>query len=140
MIYKEKYKDKLFDWFCKERYMPAIVNGEYKECSSTKCSECELFDLNLDCTTVFNNLLNSKVKEIDWTKVPVDTPVYVRDENDHPWRKRHFKKFDAHNNEYPYRSYDDGRTSWSSDSSEQVCGWKQCKLAEGVDCSEWYKN
>lgn len=60
----------------------------------------------------------------DWDKVPVDTPIYVRDKYDNPWRKAHFAKYE---NGKVY-AWDGGRTSFTS---EKLCSWwKRAKLAE----------
>ena len=59
----------------------------------------------------------------DWSKVPVDTPILVRDSENDEWLHRHFAKFE---DDYVY-AWEDGRTSWSS--SDEV-DWKYAKLAE----------
>lgn len=63
----------------------------------------------------------------DWSKVPVDTPILVKDIENDEWRHRHFAKFED-GVVYSWRA---GRTSWS-----KLCGdedylpWKYAKLAE----------
>ena len=61
----------------------------------------------------------------DWSKVPVDTPILVRDSQDDEWLRRHFAKFE----DGVVYTWDDGRTSWSLSSLGKV-DWKYAKLAE----------
>lgn len=66
--------------------------------------------------------------EVDWTKVPVDTPILVSD-NNADWKRRHFAKY---KNGKVYTWYD-GLTSFTSyDHDEnQMIWWPYAKLAEG---------
>lgn len=140
MLNKEKYAKEILDIVCKTSEMPAIVKNKPISCDDAHCDECKFYNEynESSCNASFIKWANSEYKEpeIDWTKVPVDTPVYVKDRNDNSWRKRYFCKFDIDNG--LYYCYSDGGTSWSSD--KDTCQWMQCKVAEGVDYSEWYKD
>lgn len=137
MLNKEKYAKEILDIVCQDGENPAIINNTPTKCDDVQCSKCKLYYYG-SCARGFAEWANSEYKEheIDWNKVPVDTPVYVRDDSSNDWNKRHFCKFDSDNN--LYSCYFNGNTSWSNENI--LCGWKQCKLAEGVDCSEWYKD
>lgn len=63
---------------------------------------------------------------VDWSKVPVDTPILVSDFNEKNWEKRHFAFFD---NERVY-AWISGTTSWSTDDDKEAMSWKYAKLAE----------
>ena len=64
-------------------------------------------------------------KEVDWSKVPVDTKVLVSDCGKH-WYNRYFVKY-----RYGmYHTFPDGLTSWSANEENGVIKWKYCKLAE----------
>ena len=64
-------------------------------------------------------------QSVDWSKVAVDTPIYVRRSEDEQWKKRHFAKY-----EYgKVHTWCDGTTSWSSD-ADITCVWEFAKLAE----------
>lgn len=63
---------------------------------------------------------------VDWSKVPVDTPILVSDFNEKNWEKRHFAFFD---NERVY-AWVSGTTSWSTDNDKEAMSWKYAKLAE----------
>lgn len=67
-------------------------------------------------------------KEIDWTKVKVDTPVLVRSCETDSWKKRHFAKYE---NGEAY-AFPNGGTSWTEEHCVPVC-WSFTKLAEGSE-------
>ena len=65
-------------------------------------------------------------KEVDWSKVEVDTPILVRDFASEEWRGRYFARYE---NETIY-VWCDGRTSWSAYDNSDVDSWEYVKLAE----------
>lgn len=106
------------------------IPDEYRsgcEDGSLSCSECKL------------NYLMSEVKEpeIDWSKVPKDTPVLVQDYEDETFERRYFESFQP-GCDQPFFCFNNGKTSWSSRSA--TWGWKFCKLAFPEQAKEeWYK-
>jgi len=60
----------------------------------------------------------------DWSKIEVDTKVYVRDNIDQHWKPRYFAKYEKGT----FYAWEDGATSWSAE-SEQFA-WRYYKLAE----------
>ena len=62
---------------------------------------------------------------VDWTKVKVDTPIYVRDFKDRNWKKRYFAFVDG---EFVH-AWENGATSWSVRDKVAV-PWRCAKLAE----------
>lgn len=73
----------------------------------------------LDCD---NNVI-WKREEVDWSKIPVDTKVLVRDSKDGEWRKRYFSEY----KDGRFYTFDMGGTSWSASNKTS---WRECKLAE----------
>lgn len=70
-----------------------------------------------------------KESEVDWSKVPVDTKIYVRDYENVEWIPMYFAK------------YEDGRVyAWSAGGTAWSCsettGWEYAKLAEEENCKE----
>lgn len=137
MLNKEKYAKEIIDIACSVHSF-GKHHGDLCACSSIDCFYCD-FNTEVNCKEKISEWANSEYKEpeIDWTKVPVNTPVYVRNNSSNNWNKMHFCRFDPNNN--LYYCYFNGNTSWSNEEIS-LCGWKQCKLAEGVECSEWYKD
>ena len=137
MLNKEKYAKEILDIVCGGHGI-AKQNGHLQPCSHTVCSKCD-FNTNLDCSEEMRKWANSEYKEreIDWSKVPVDTPIYVWDNNDNRTYKRHFAGYNKLNN--MIIAFDNGGTSWSSGATTTT-RWNHAKIKEGVDCSEWYKD
>lgn len=63
---------------------------------------------------------------VDWSKVAVDTPIYVRAYKGNTWEKRHFAFF-KDGKVYAWLS---GVTSWTAENTNYVFSWKDAKLAE----------
>ena len=59
--------------------------------------------------------------KVDWTKVPVDTKILVRDYEEENWTKRHFAKYE----DDKIYVYDGGKTSFTTNS---VSSWRYSKL------------
>ena len=136
MLNKEKYAKEIIDISC-DGYGIAKQNGHLQPCRYTACSKCD-FNTTLCCPEEMRKWANSEYKEreIDWNKVPVDTPIYVWDNNDSKTYKRYFAGYDKINN--MIIAFDNGGTSWSSGAT--TTRWIHAKIKEGVDCSEWYKD
>lgn len=63
---------------------------------------------------------------VDWSKVPVDTPILVSDEKHEDWVKRYFAFFE-NGKVYAWVA---GATSWSADNNRDASHWEIAKLAE----------
>lgn len=70
--------------------------------------------------------LPEEEKEVDWSKIPVDTKIFVRGNKDSRWFRRHFAK------------YENGKVyAWgnecTSDQTDDCVWWSYAKLAEGEE-------
>lgn len=65
--------------------------------------------------------------EVDWSTIPVDTPIYVSHGGEQ-WHHRHFAKFDGKE----VYAWEDGTTSWSTAKSDDPIGWSYARLAADV--------
>ena len=63
---------------------------------------------------------------VEWSKVPVDTPILVKQYEQDEWEKRHFAYF---KDERVY-AWLCGATSWSADYEGDTTNWNFAKLAE----------
>lgn len=63
---------------------------------------------------------------VDWSKVPVDTPILVTETDGCPWKKRYFAFFDGR----IVQAWKYGATSWSIDDKRDTISWPYAKLAE----------
>ena len=123
---KEKYAEEIKNYngtnFCKDFIKPIIYKKE--NCCGIGCERCAML------TALW---LDEEYTEpgIDWSKVEVDTPILVRDNEDDYWHKFHF----AECKDGEVYAWIGGGTSWTSDDS---CAWKYAKLAEGKENKRCY--
>lgn len=140
MLNKEKYRDKIFE-IAVNHDTCGVKNGEVRPSGELNCYECNFYSSD-HCDMDFQKWANSGYKEleIDWSMVPVDTPVFVRNyEDEIGWNRRYFYKYhDPKKNNSPFEVFMDGATSWSADHNETTL-YKYCKLAREEDIEKYRK-
>lgn len=77
------------------------------------CDKCHM----LQFIWLHEEYKEPKEPEVDWSKVEVDTPIYVKAYDTDAWRRRYFSKYE---NGKIY-TWANGATSWSSENEE--VGW-----------------
>lgn len=94
MLNREKYAKEILNIAC-EGHSIAMIDGKLRQCSGASCSKCD-FNSNINCRKNINEWANSEYVEpqVDWSKVPVDTPILVRDSELFAWSKEHFAKYE----------------------------------------------
>ena len=127
MLNREKYAEEIAEIACNGKNI-AIVAGKPMLCCEASCDTC---DIEYDCTRGLKEWANSEYVEpqVDWSKVPVDTPILVRHSESCGWDRRYFAKY---NNGLVY-AWKQGTTSWSAEDPAYVCDWKYAKLAESEE-------
>lgn len=135
MTNKEKYAKEILDIACTGdnvamRKSDNVIVG----CKKLKCSDCAFttHEKGYCCNDMIEKWANSEYVEppVDWSKVAVDTPILVRDNEDDVWRRRHFAKY-VNNTVYAWNG---GATSWSAcRSGNVITDWKMAKLAENEE-------
>ena len=133
---REKYKNELRDviktkgricGFVIEHGVFRMFGTTYKEsfCGETGC---------VDCATALQLWLDEEYEEpeVDWSKVPVDTLVRVRDDENDEWILMYFKGINERNPLYKFQVWIDGATSKTSRDCDYVA-WKYCELVEDED-------
>lgn len=131
MLNIEYYKDKLVELGVINFNKLAVIEEQPRICNTgILCDECLLNNKNEFCSNEALNWLFAEYEEpkVDWSKVKVDTPILVRDDEDGEWQKRHFARF---KNGKVY-AWHDGLTSWSA-IGEFERSWKYAKLAESEE-------
>ena len=126
MTNREAYREKLDTILAR---VVAVVDGKPTSCASGSCERC-LFMNNCGKTEHKKEVidwLNTEYQEppVDWSKVPIDTPVLASCDGER-WYRRYF----AGVRDGKPETYDVGATSWSVD-NKRTCVWKFVKLAEG---------
>lgn len=128
---KEKYAEELLNIIiCDDSLAFDVDEYTVKGCSETPCISCLFCDVcrshENDISDVRREWLEDEYVEpkIDWSEVPVDTPILVRNSNDDNWRKRYFSKYENGN----IYTWCNGATSWSAEG--HTLAWKYAKLVE----------
>ena len=136
MLNREKYAKEIIDIACEGGNI-AIVDGKPENCRKIKCKGC-VFDGGTMkyCERKTREWANSEYVEpvepsVDWSKVPVDTPILVRDSELFAWSKEHFAKYE---DETVY-TWDYGKTSWSTYDGK-MSSYKYAMLPESEDQNE----
>lgn len=105
--------------YLRELYQELVYYDEdFKWSSNKKWDIMEIYDCD--------NKLIWKRKEVDWSKIPVDTKVLVRNSQDQKWGQRYFAKYE---DEKVY-TFMNGATSWSSWTWDNIIPWEEAKLVE----------
>ena len=116
--------DGTFVYITKDK--PFILDGMYRTNGSKyRCIEVINGTLpSLEACDVMN--IAEELGIVDWSKVEIDTPVFVRDSENDVWKCRYFAKYEY---EKVY-TWVDGRTSWSNKIADVPVSWKYVQLAE----------
>lgn len=108
-------------------YFGDIHNVEYKCNAELDCDICGImFSFWLD-----EEYEEPPKPEVDWSKVPVDTLVRVRNRVSEDWRLMYFKELRT---DYVYNrhiTWKDGKTSKTAEGD--CVGWQYCELVEDED-------
>ena len=98
---------------------------------------CEKYNC-YGCSNLFAFWLDEEYVEpqkpaVDWSKVPVDTLVRVRDSKDEEWLLQYFKGIVKYRGTLEYLAWSFGTTSVTAQGN--VTHWKYCELVEDEDGS-----
>ena len=103
-------------------YFGDIHNVEYKCNAELDCDICGI---------MFSFWLDEEY-EVDWSKVPVDTLVRVRNDENGEWLLRYFCEWNEYTNTgHKYSTFPEGRTSKTA--TYYVENWRFCDLVEVED-------
>lgn len=123
---KEKYAKEILEIACSGSKIAIDKNTDkICACDLLKCRDC-IFDKRY-CAETLKHWCESEYVEppVDWSKVPVDTPILVRFSGDNKdWVKRHFARYDNGQ----VRAWINGTTSWTANGKSDT--WTYAKLAE----------
>lgn len=121
----EKYKDIVLSCIAQDSVCDlAYVAYVGKSCHRRTCTECCKFVVEW---------LNREYNEIDWSKVPVDTPVMIKDE-----KGLMFRHFSGYLHGYVF-VYANGQTSWTNDGKTEAWEPEFVKLGRDEDNKKYAK-
>ena len=129
---REKFTNELIE-FALHGQRFGVKNGKPVCCEEFSCEECDYYTKSCSDMTDWAEQEYIEQPNVDWSKVPVDTPIFVRDDDEEEWTKRHFYKYVNGR----IRTFDGGKTSFTSNNFDdkhgmygETTGWLQGKLAE----------
>lgn len=133
MTNREKYREQIID-ICAKGGRPIINTDELAGCYICVCKGCpnwnksqSFFETGFYCKAQkdFNKWLEEECKpEVDWSRVPVDTPILVKDDrSSDKWFERHF----AYYHDGEVYAWKNGTTSYTSQ-KEPASVWQFAKL------------
>nr|DAZ60859.1 MAG TPA: hypothetical protein [Caudoviricetes sp.] len=123
---REKYAEQIIDMALNDIEIAVDKEGRLCDCNEIDCNDC------MFCIPGCRERLKEWSEQeyvkptVDWSKVPVDTKILVRDSEDGRWEKRHFARY---KNNIVF-AWCNGHTSYSDSGYDVVQDWKYAKLAE----------
>ena len=127
---REKYKDILVD-YALMGISPALTKeGKFELCGAITCAEC-VWDDEYSCGKAKIEWLDEECAEpeTDWSKVEVDTKIYVGDTLGEVKEKKKPRYFAGYKDGEIY-AYVNGCTSWSAKGEKLF--WNCAELAEDI--------
>ena len=131
---REKYREEIIKAiksretceFMNDTVIPEFIGNKTDSkciCEMGDCRACLIrFTLWLD-----EEHIEPQKPEVDWSKVPADTLVQVRNDENDKWAFRYFKWF-VRGHRTPFVTWANGATSKTAEDWTEY--WKYCELAE----------
>lgn len=115
--------------FLKDNVIPRFISEEDMELSTCGGLDCHT------CAKMFAFWLEEEYIEppkpkVDWSKVPVDTRVRVRNDENGEWLLRYFCEWNEYM-DHKYSTFNNGRTSKTA--TYYIENWRFCELVEDED-------
>ena len=126
----KQFTDELFRRMYDLGYRKAeIENGTvffYKNCGRIS-QWSDRVDIRSTCFTEENQQIDigEYIGIVDWSKVEVDTPIFVRNRIEDMWKCRYFAKYE----DGKVYTWCGGRTSWSNLIAYEPVNWEYAELA-----------
>ena len=136
---REKFEKEIMDIACSGHSIAFDKEAnKLTGCNKINCSECAFCSSStINCLDKIKEWCESEYvePEVDWSKVPVDTPVLVKDSTSYTWKRRYF----AYYKDGIVHTYSDGATSWSVNKNSVNPGWNYAKLENEEDIRKYAK-
>ena len=136
---REKFEKEIMDIACSGHNIAFDKEAnKLTRCYDISCGKCAFSSFGTSCTDKIKKWCNSEYKEleVDWSKVPVDTPVLVKNyKYEQIWSNRYFANY----RDGIVYTYPNGTTSWSANKNASFIGWEHAKLANEEDVKKYAK-
>ena len=122
----EAYKDMIIKYrdeggkLCINFIQPYILKSDH--CEGLCCEACKM----LQTVWLMEEYEEPETIGINWNKIPVDTPILVKNHRDEQWLRRYFAKYE---DGFIY-TWSAGRTSWTANTVAHMTGYAYAKLAK----------
>lgn len=117
----EYYKNKMYEYAGRDDLCTFTKNYiKSIDCYETRCDICQVMFAEW-CVEEY------KEPEIDWTKVPVNTHVLVKESKDRPWNEKYFIAYIPEIRKFVVFE------GLRSKEASKATTWEYCKLADEVD-------
>lgn len=131
MTNREKYAEQILNIALTGGSVAIDKKGNICRCSDIGCCSCIFAKTKSEDCSCEKRIEEWSKQEyieppVDWSKVPVDTKVYVRDYDNGTWFHRYFARFENGK----IVTWTNGATSFSAEGFDNVTWWNQGKLAE----------
>lgn len=122
----EHYKSEIEKIVRLGRTVAIDKDGKPHACGTINCEDCIGSGKGKSCYVIISEWADAEYiePEVDWSKVPVDTPILVKQLRHNNWSRRYFSHYE---NGRVY-TFADGLTSWTS--HDDWKDWNYAKLAE----------
>ena len=89
---REKYTDFLIECAIRGTGVAVTKDGKPCNCMDLECEDCLFNNPSVDCAEMTRKWSDSEYKEleVDWSKVPVDTKMWVKNHLVSDWIPRYF--------------------------------------------------
>lgn len=118
---------RMYDLGCRKAEIENGIVFFYKNCERIS-QWLNRVDIRSTCFTEKNQQIDiaEYLGIVDWSKVEVDTPIFVRMSNEEVWKCRYFAMYE----DGEVYAWQLGRTSWSNVKKNSPIAWKYAKLAD----------
>ena len=128
---KKKFKKELYELLVNGDKLAVDSNGNPVSCDTITCNDCQLCPTITFCQEKRKEWLEAEYvePEVDWSTVPIDTKVLVKDFDNDEWTPRYFAGV---NKNGQLLAWVNGRTSFTVDPINDIrfnCStWSYMKL------------
>lgn len=124
----EKFEDEIkLIVYSGEQFAIREHDGEIVGCSGVICRNCKFHAENTSCSRQRTKWMQEEYEKptpkVDWSKVSIDTPIFVRASEDFDWIKRYFAGYMGGK----VCAFNNGRTS---EDFGAITPWDYAKLAK----------
>ena len=123
---KKKFEKELYDLLCAGGILAVDQNDNPVSCYAISCDHCKIHSGLYPCSCTREKWLESEYvePEVDWSNVPIDTKVLVKNFDNDKWTPRYFAGVNKNGERTAWPS---GKTSFTVPNDTRSV-WRDMKL------------